>query len=316
MMTMSATPPEVDTLMADGLSDWLDSQAEVRRKAKSDGRFRALCGVAAAGVVGFVAALGLISVQVGMFGALAVFTGGLGWARMATRPVEQAIKAQMNKRIASALGLSFSNDGAPGRAFMVAEQFGLLPSYDDSSVEDFWTGIMGGVAFTLHEAELTEERGSGKNRRTVTVFHGVVMAVEFARPFSGTVLIERSGGWSDLFGFDSATRGELKLEKMRMVDPRIDDAFALWATDPVEARYIVHPAYAERLLDLETKFTGQKLRAVFHNGHITVAIETDEVFESGSLDADADRENMGQTIAQLVSLVAVANAMNERARDS
>ena len=315
MVTTSAHVPDVDTLMAGGLSDWLDSQAAIRAKAKTDGRFRTWCGVGATMVAAFTGFIGLVPIQVGMFLAFALFGAGLVWAQMATRPVEQSIKRQMNARIASALGLSFSLEGDSGMAFSMAEEFGLMPSYDNSSFEDFWTGILDNVPFTLHEARLTEQRGSGKNRRTVVTFQGVVMSVEYGRSFFGTVLIERSGGWSDLFGFDSASRGGLKLEKMRMVDPRIDDAFALWATDPVEGRMIVHPAYTERLLDLEARFAGQKLRALFHNGQIVIAVETEPMFESGSLDADRDRILMGETIAQLMSLVAVAKAMNERSRN-
>lgn len=314
-MTVAADAmPQVDTLMAGELSTWLDSQTEVRRKAKADGRFRMLCGGAGALVIGFVTLLDLLPSQIGQAGAALAFAAGWSWARKATRPVEQAIKAQMNSRIASALGLSFTNEGPAGGAFNTAKSFALLPSYDNMRVEDFWTGILGGVAFTLHEATLTERRQSGKQRRNVTVFHGVIMAVEFARPFGSTVVIERSGSWGDWFGRDTATRGGVKLEEMRMVDPRIDDAFKLWTNDPVEARYLIHPAYAERLLDLEAKFSGQQLRAVFYDGQITIAIQTAAMFESGSLDADRDRANMDRTIAQIMSLVGVATAMNERPR--
>lgn len=305
---------DVDALMAGGLSDWLDSQQAVRIKAKADGRFRTLCGVAAAGVAGFTGLIGLLPFEVAGFLAFALFCGGVVWAQMATKPVERAIKTEMNARIAGALGLSFSIQGEPGMAFAMAREFALMLSYDDGYFEDFWNGILSGVAFTLHEVRLTEERGSGKDRRTVTVFQGVVMSAEYGRTFFGTVLIERSCGWSGLFGSDSVTRGGLELEKMRMVDPRIDDSFALWTTDPVEGRMIVHPAYAERLLDLETRFAGQNLRALFHQGQIVIAIETGALFESGSLDADRDRALMDETIGQLMSLVAVANAMNEGPR--
>ncbi len=315
MVTTPDGMTDVDTLMASGLSDWLDSQRAVRVKAKADGRFRTLCGAAAAGVTAFTGLIGLLPFEMAGFLAVALFAGGAIWAQMATKPVERAIKQEMNVRIAGALGLSFSIEGEPGMAFAMAKEFALMPSYDDGYFEDFWNGILSGVAFTLHEVRLTEERGSGKGRRTVTVFQGVVMSVEYGRTFFGTVLIERSGGWRDVFGSDSVSRGGISLDKMRMVDPRFDDAFALWTSDPVEGRAIVHPAYAERLLDLEARFAGQKLRALFHNGQIVIAVETQPMFESGSLDAARDRVLMGETIAQLMSLVAVAKAMNERSRN-
>lgn len=306
---------DVDTLMAGGLSDWLDNQAATRAKAKADGAFRTWCGVAVGFVVAFTGLIGLLPFQAAMIAGVAALVGGLIGAQMAMRPVVLAIKSQMNARIASALGLSFSLDGESGMAFAMAEEFGLMPSYDDAAFEDFWIGILGDVPFTLHEATLTEQRGSGKSRHTVTTFRGVVMSVEYGRTFFGTVLIERSGGWRDVFGSDSVSRGGISLDKMRMVDPRFDDAFALWTSDPVEGRAIVHPAYAERLLDLEARFAGQKLRALFHNSQIVIAVETQPMFESGSLDAARDRVFMGETIAQLMSLVAVAKAMNERSRN-
>ena len=146
------------------------------------------------------------------------------------------------------------------------------------------------------------------------MFRGPLMIVEFARDFSGTTLIETNGARFKLFAGDSITLNEVALQRAKMVHPDFEEAFDVWTTDQVEARYLIHPAYCERLIALEQRFHGQKLRALFRAGRILVAVETDPLFESGSLDSDRDRELMQETIDQFTALADMAKALNERAR--
>ena len=99
-----------------------------------------------------------------------------------------------------------------------------------------------------------------------------------------------------------------------MADPRFEDAFTVWSNDQVEARYLVHPEYMERLVAVEQAFAGDNLRALFREGQLLIVLESGNMFESGSLDAEDDRRLLERTIAQFAALADLAAQLNERER--
>jgi Protein of unknown function (DUF3137) len=307
--------PDVDTLMAGGLADWLDGQNAAREQAKATSRKWTISSLIAAAVVAVLVLAISGSVEFTFFAAIAIGGAGQAWAYAARKPVIDAIKQEMNGRIAAALGCEFSNGAVPGPEFETAKTFEMLPSYDRSAFEDHWAGTIGAMPFSLYEAHLEEWRGSGKQRRLETVFRGVVITIGFARDFLGVTLVERQGGHATFFGLrDSFTSGGVKMELIKMVDPRFERDFTIWSSDRVEAHYLVHPEYVERLIGIEQGFHGKKIRALFHGGDLIIALEADELFESGSLDASSDRAKMAETIGQFVSLATLATSLNERPR--
>jgi hypothetical protein len=306
--------PTVDGLMASGLEQWLVSQNAMRVDARAKVRSRTIISLTGAAILSIII-LGLFGFGPALFAAVMVGGAGQLWAAAARTPVVNAIKQEMNQRIAAAMGCSFSHVAGPGQEFQTAQTFEMLPSYDREAYEDQWQGEIAGHPFNLYEAHLEEWRGSGKHRRLETVFRGVVMTVGFARDFHGSTLVERDGHHMTLFGLrDSITIEGTKLERVKMVDPRFEDDFTIWSTDQVEARYLVHPAYVERLIAIEQGFSGQKIRALFHGGELVVVLEARDQFESGSLDADNDRQRIAKTIEQFAALANLATALNERPR--
>lgn len=310
--------PDADALMAGPLGQWLSSQNAERAAVKAKvARYRrlAIVGAVAVAVVVLLFTSGdlVMALQLGFFAGL----GGLGLTELLKRPLLDKLKGGINGAIAAALGLEYSVTCTPGKTFAWAEQFDMVPSYDNSAFQDLWWGVIAGQPFTLHEARLTEQRGSGKNRTTVTVFEGSVLSIGFNRRFQSTTLIEPHGQRRKfLIGGekDQTTIGDVALERIDLTDPRFEDRFTVWSNDQVEARYIVHPEYMERIVALETAFAGQDVRALFHEGDLLLTIKTGDLFESGSLDAVDDRALLGRTIAQFGSLAELANTLNERTR--
>jgi hypothetical protein len=160
---------------------------------------------------------------------------------------------------------------------------------------------------------MIERRGSGKDRRDVTVFKGVILTLRFARDFHGVTLVERQRLRLTLFG-DSQTKNGMKLDRVKMVDPRFEKSFDVYGSDPVEARYLVHPAYCERLVALEERFQGKSLKALFHKGDVVVVVDSEDLFESASLNPDRDRDLLGRTIEQFRALAEMMTSLNERRR--
>jgi Protein of unknown function (DUF3137) len=305
--------PNVDTLMAGGLADWLDAKTAERAKAREKVRYTQITGVIVGAVIAAIVLLIGWSVQFGLMGAVVV--GGLffAWANHIRQTMVNSLKQEMNGALAKALGITYEVTPQPGPEFEQAGEYDLLPSYDDSYFQDRWQGSVAGSDVLLYETKLTETRGSGKSRRTVTVFQGIVLRMHFARDFLGTTLVRRDGFKFTLFG-DSKSYGGQTLERIKMVDPRFEDAFDVYGSDQVEARYLVHPAYCERLLELESSFAGEKICALFLGGDLLVTIHSQDLFESATLDPSEDRALLAQTIEQFASIERLIRTLNERPR--
>jgi hypothetical protein len=306
--------PDVETLLAGPLGEWLERQAQVRAEArrKSNRRF------AIAAAIGIPAVLLSLAFAEGWveFVALAAFAAAAGWGYAPRARAIKDTKRGINQAIAESLGLSFQDECEPGHGFELARTYQMVPSYNRSDFEDLWSGDLAGRAFTLHEAHLEERRGSGKNRRWVTVFRGAILTIAFARRFHGTTLVERNRKHRKLFGGqkDSVTFQGHRLDCVDMVHPDFEDLFTVWGDDQVEARYLVHPRYIERLVEVERAFGGQNIRALFKGGELVVAIESGNMFESGSLAPEKDRAMIERCADQFMSLAKLAAALNEPGR--
>ncbi|MFN3213114.1 MAG: DUF3137 domain-containing protein [Henriciella sp.] len=170
-----------------------------------------------------------------------------------------------------------ATDGdAPTPAFDTLRESKLLPGYDDRKFEDLIEGDRAETHFSLVECKLTEERGSGKNRRTVTVFQGLLFHIQYPERFLGRTLIARQGWWKGFFGDKS-------LQKVDLVAKELEDNFTIYSDDQVEARALLTPDRMERLIALERHFKGGKLRGIFEGDHLTLALEADDQFEAGSV---------------------------------
>lgn len=311
--------PDADVLMAGPLGEWLASQSDLRERTRKRAANIQLIGGGGACLVAFLIVLvsrwGIGSaLQAGFFIGAAAFAIG-EWSK---RGAIVTIKGGMNGAIAQALDMHYSVTVSPGGEFDLARSFEMLPSFDRSTFEDLWTGQVGDHSFQLYQAKLEEERNSGKNRAWVTVFDGSLITISFARRFHGVTLVERAGRRKRLFGLlgesEAVTLGGLSLQRVAMVDPRFEDEFAVWSNDQVEARYLVHPAYVERLMAVEQAFAGKKIRCLFTGGQLIVALESGNLFESGSLDASEDRTLLQRTIDQFGTLTDLAAELNEKAR--
>lgn len=308
--------PDVDRLMAGPLGGWLEQQARVRAEAaeKSNTRFMISAFI-------LLPALSFLwfgpdwNFQIKLWIGVGVAVVAAAWSYAPRSAAIEGTKHGINAALAEALGLRYSHDFEPGIGFQRAEAFGMLPSYNRSNFEDLWSGELGGHAFTLHEAHLEQRRQSGKTTTYVTVFRGPVMTIGFTRRFHGTTMVERANKRFGLFGEkDSLEIDGLRLDLVDMVHPEFEDEFTVYSTDQVEARYLVHPTYVERLIELERAFSGKKIRTLFHQGELTVVLETDNMFESGNMDASRDREMVETCLAQFMSMAELAGALNEPAR--
>lgn len=174
------------------------------------------------------------------------------------------------------LSSGFDGDVPPTPAFDVLKQARLMPGYDNRKFEDLIEGDRAGTHFSLVECKLTQEQGSGKNKRTVTTFQGLLFHIQYPERFLGRTMIARRGWWKGVFGDKS-------LQKVDLVAKELTDNFTIYSNDQVEARALLTPDRMERLIALERHFKGGKLRGIFEGDHLTLALEAKDQFEAGSI---------------------------------
>ncbi len=313
------TRPDPDVLMAGPLGQWLVGQNAMRDAAKAKAakiqKVAIIAACAVAFLIVFLSPWGVgHALQFGFF----VGAGGFGWAEWSKRSAISTIKGGMNEAIAQALDMEYSLVVSPGAEFELVKTFGMIPAFERSSFEDLWVGNISEHSYQVYEGKLEVERSSGKSSHWETVFDGSISTIGFARRFNGVTLVERAGQRKRLFGLlgekDEISLGGMVLGKVAMVDPRFGEEFAVWSNDQVEARYLVHPAYVEKLMAVEAAFAGEKIRCLFNGGQLIVVLESGNLFESGSLESSQDRDLLAKTIDQFGTLIDLAAELNERAR--
>lgn len=311
--------PQAQALMAGPLGGWLQQQQTMRSEAKAQANKR-LWGAAL--VLAPLLLMAWIGVPVSLEVKLAV-TGfaavaGWGWSRRPVNDARKSVKGGINKAIAESLGLSFAIDSLPGTGFRRAKALGMVPRHDRARFEDHWSGEIAGHHFELHEAMLEEKRGSGKNRRWVTVFRGAIITMQYGRGIHSRTLLLREGMHQGIFGGrkDAVKLDGERFDAVAIVHPDFEDAFDAWTTDAVEARYLIHPSYVERLIEIEKSFAGKDICALFDGRHergdMVIAVRTGNMFESGQMDAAMDEQMVRRTIDQFGSLARLADTMNEK----
>ncbi|MEL6529037.1 MAG: DUF3137 domain-containing protein [Pseudomonadota bacterium] len=309
---------DVQGLMGGELGTWLDQQSGMRENAKKKSQDR-----------WFFSALVLIPLALFvwlmgdfdtgdfiLFSMAAVFAGWWGYQPIAEAMKE--IKVGINTAIAENLGVAYEHDVDPGTEFDAARNYGLVPGFERSTFEDNWYGELEGHGFSLYEAHLEERRGSGRNRRWVTVFRGAIINMQFGREFRSTTLLQRAGKHKKWFGLggrkDTVSFGGHELRLVDQVHPDFEDVFDVYSDDQIESRMLVHPSYIEHLVALERVFKGDAVRALFLRGEVIIAVESGDLFESGSLDSSGDEARTEEAAEQFAALARLALAMNQSGR--
>lgn len=307
--------PDVDKLMAGELGQFLQAQVSVREEAKAETRKRyMMLAPVAAVILGLIWGLSLVESGLAIFLSAGVVLGTVWFAEMPSQKAKKQTKSGINSAIAQALGLQYSHDCEPGAGFERAKTHKMIPVYNRKNFEDLWHGEIAGLRFSLHEAHLEQKRGSGKNSHYVTVFRGPVITIEGARDFHATTLLTRSGQHKKFLWFGEAdeitVEGQV-LQKADMVHPDFEDSFTVFTTDQTEARYLVHPTYIERLIALERAFQGKDIKTLFKHGELTIVLGSENMFESGSLDHNRDREMVETCVTQFMAMADLCAKLNE-----
>lgn len=235
--------------------------------------------------IGAPVALGLgvltyVIFQEGIAGLIvAAIAAGLAFtlAYMPLQRLSERLKVGSLTMIAEAIGASYSDGGLAPPTLRRFQALDLLPDFDRSHFEDFFHGERQGCAFDLCEAKLEDERRTKNGKTYVTVFRGQMIRMAFPKKFHGVTVVKRDAG---VF---NGLRGLGDLKRVGLGDSTFEKTFEVYSNDQVEARYLVHPVFMERLNHLEQALSGRRIRCGFQEGDLLLAVETGDRYEIGDM---------------------------------
>lgn len=189
---------------------------------------------------------------------------------------KSAVVPRLLSLIDSGLGYDVTG-GITSSAFVGTELFTTTP--DRYKTEDLIHGMYGKTALQLAEIDAEERRTSrdskGRTRTTyVTIFKGLLLIADFNKHFQGRTFVFPDVAESLLGNFGRLFQklgGRSETDLIRLEDPEFEDAFAVYSTDEIEARYILSTAMMQRLLQMRERF-GKSVRIGFKESSIVLAV--------------------------------------------
>ena len=147
----------------------------------------------------------------------------------------------------------------------VFEQNGLFEKLGEVTGDDLVRGRLGETPFEA--CEMSRHYSTvGKNSHTVSVFHGLFFRLDFNKRIHGRTIVQPQKPE----GISLASRRDLT--HVALENPEFESGFEVFASDPVEARYILTPVLMERILDISRK-TGRTICLAFVANRAFVAID-------------------------------------------
>lgn len=280
-----AAPPrpeflKLGELYAQEIGPWLESQEGRRRKARL---LRWL--IIGGGFAGLALFVYLVATRdwgegwfvAAFFAAFAIIIAG----NVPLMNLAADVKKEVMGKLAAHFG--FSYDPKPAASDLPKfDDLGLVPTHGSASFEDGLSGEIKGVPFRMTEAHLTKRTGTGKNKKTVTVFRGLLLSFPSGRPAD-----ERAA----LCSWDA--EAELDLPAAGLGGPAFDAGFEVRAADRDAARRLFDVRSRQAVQKLAARGDAKDLRVGFTEGDLIIAIgrgsDSFEVTKLGSRLADPGR---------------------------
>lgn len=248
----------------------------------------------------------------GTTGTLAIaIVGAVWWVNKPRKDFLIAFKRRILRPVANFLSFHFWPDG---RDFCAGfGDTGILHDHDEREFEDAFAGEHLGVDLNFEEVELinVSHDSKGRKRRT-TVFDGIAATIQMNKRFSGHTIVKEDRGKIGNWLIDSFN----KMEAVALEDPRFEDRFEVYSNDQVEARYLLTPAFMERLYAVSQAFDDAKLRACFRDDQLYLLIPYhSDLFEAASLSKTVlDTDGLRKVLGQIESLRGIIDVLklNER----
>lgn len=153
---------------------------------------------------------------------------------------------------------------------------GIIDRYNRVSYDDSFTGIYKDINYEICETSFYYTTGTGKNSSTRTVFKGVMIKLDMNKSFTGNTVIR-----PDTLKHASPAAN---LKHTTLEDVVFEKKFDVFTDDEVEARYLITPSFMERLNNMKTAFSADRVSCAFYDKYLLVGLHTsNDLFSIGSL---------------------------------
>lgn len=170
----------------------------------------------------------------------------------------------------------------------------LVPfDYSSTAVYDSFNGILNHVPVTCSELHIL--RGWGK--RKSYYFKGFGIRIILNKNFNGhTILTKKRGSIENGLTFKN-------LDSVKLEDPQLSEWSQCFSTDQVEARYILTPAFIERLKELRSLNKLPVICSFMNNEAIMLVSVKDDWLETSNLFKSALQSESIFKVARQIYLV-------------
>jgi hypothetical protein len=215
----------------------------------------------------------------------------------------ESFKGVVVRRIVEALGggLTYQPDSSLTKEeFLEMDLFDRLVEQWNS--EDEIGGRKGEVSYALHECTATRTEGSGKSRRTVTIFRGLIIRLDFNKHFTGHSVVVPNAESQILGGLFGEAESRRKKTLARMENPEFESIYSVYSTDDQQARYILTPKVMELIVGAQRRLDAELRLAFFDNSVFVTVPRRENRFEVALFGAPVTPESVVGDIAELVQL--------------
>ncbi|WP_462418590.1 DUF3137 domain-containing protein [Kytococcus sp. Marseille-QA3725] len=188
-----------------------------------------------------------------VFGVLGVHTLLSRWLDRRQRPVLQRLDRDLVQPVLDSFARGVDQLNGTSGSWLrlgpaeerLVHEVQVVDTGDDCVCDDGMWGVLAGEHVQVGEFRTTEERSSGKSRRTVTLFRGVVLQLRTARPVAAPVWIAPRRR----DGFEGALLG-VPGDEVRLENVELGDAYTVRAAVPQDAYFVLPHSVQEGLVGL------------------------------------------------------------------
>lgn len=146
-----------------------------------------------------------------------------------------------------------------------------LTQWDDYNGDDYVEGQLDKTYFCFSELHTQYRKQSGKTSHNVTIFKGLFFIGDFNKHFRGRTYVWSRSNPQMNFIIKHFSSFGANLEKVSLESSNFERSFVVYSNDQVEARYLLTPAFMERMMRLK-QMMGDGISFSFINTNIFVAI--------------------------------------------
>ena len=190
----------------------------------------------------------------------------------------------------------------------------LINNYDQREGDDYFEGVYKNVPITVSEEKFKRKRIIERNGKPQTtydiIFSGVLILLKMNKDFSGQTVVLQDKGFLNVF---SKVNRDLKdLSNVKLEDSVFEKEFEVFASDQIEARYLLTTAFMERMLKLRAAYHANKIEFSFLNNQLFIALETNrDMFEPTSLFKTClNKKLVEEAYLQIVSIFAIIDILS------